>query len=140
MSCRYQFNVFHGGPEVEDVFLSKTEHVVAARWNKLFLRCHPCRGQQGLWRARHLGRLGITPDEAIATAMVKNDLTMFDAVGTSVAMGNAWDVVKDRATHITTDVDDGSIWNACVELGDHLGPRCVSFLLPLRLFAPRLRR
>lgn len=112
----YQFNVF-GGPEVEDVFLSKTEHVVATRWNKLFCDVIPVEGGKDFGVRATLERLGITPDEAIAFGDGENDLTMFDAVGTSVAMGNAWDVVKDRATHITTDVDDDGIWNACVELG-----------------------
>ena len=112
----YQFNVF-GGPEVEDVFLSKTEHVVVTRWNKLFCDVIPAEGGKDFGVRATLERLGITPDEAIAFGDGENDLTMFDAVGTSVAMGNAWDVVKDRATHITTDVDDDGIWNACVELG-----------------------
>ncbi len=32
-------------------------------------------------------------------------------------MGNAWDSVKERATHVTTGVDDDGIWNACRALG-----------------------
>ena len=42
---------------------------------------------------------------------------MFEVVGTSIAMGNAWDGVKERASFVTTDVDDDGIWNACKELG-----------------------
>ena len=47
----------------------------------------------------------------------ENDLAMFDMVGLSVAMGNAWGPVKERASYVTTDVDDDGIWNACVDLG-----------------------
>lgn len=112
----YQFNVF-GGPEIENVFLSKTRHVVATRWNKLFCDVIPAQGGKDYGVRATLERLGIAPNEAIAFGDGENDLTMFDTVGTSVAMGNAWDPVKERATHITTDVDDDGIWNACVELG-----------------------
>ena len=42
---------------------------------------------------------------------------MFEAVGTSVAMGNAWDSVKERATFVTNDVDDDGIYHACRRLG-----------------------
>ena len=55
----YQFNVF-GGPEVEDVFLSKTEHVVATRWNKLFCDVIPAEGGKDFGVRATLERLGIT--------------------------------------------------------------------------------
>ncbi|RHS40871.1 Cof-type HAD-IIB family hydrolase [Collinsella sp. AF08-23] len=111
----YQFNVF-GGPEVEDVFLSKTEHVVATRWNKLFCDVIPAEGGKDYGVRATLERYDIAPEEAVAFGDGENDLSMFDVVGTSVAMGNAWDIVKERASHITTDVDDDGIWNACAEL------------------------
>ena len=38
-------------------------------------------------------------------------------MGTSVAMGNAWDLVKERADYVTTDVDSDGIWNACKHFG-----------------------
>ena len=43
--------------------------------------------------------------EAIAFGDGENDLSMFGAVGTSVAMGNAQDTVKAAATYVTTAVD-----------------------------------
>lgn len=112
----YQFNAF-GGPEIEDLFLSKTTGVAATRWNKLFCDVIPAEGGKDYGVRATLERFGIAPEEAVAFGDGENDLTMFDAVGTSVAMGNAWDIVKERATHVTTDVDDDGIWNACVELG-----------------------
>lgn len=112
----YQFNVF-GGRDIEDVFLSKTEHVVATRWNDLFCDVVPAEGGKDRGVRAALERFGIEPEEAIAFGDGENDLGMFEVVGTSVAMGNAWDGVKERATFVTTDVDDDGVWNACRELG-----------------------
>lgn len=46
-----------------------------------------------------------------------NDISMFCPEWTSVAMGNAIQEIKDRATFVTTDIEDNGIWNACVKLG-----------------------
>ena len=47
----------------------------------------------------------------------ENDLSMFEMVGTSVAMGNASDMVKAHATLVTDDVDSDGLYNACQRLG-----------------------
>ena len=47
----------------------------------------------------------------------EDDLSMFSAVGTSVAMGNAQDTVKAAATYVTTAVDDDGIYNAAKHFG-----------------------
>ena len=104
-------------PDVEQVFLSKTEHVVATRWNDLFCDVVPAKGGKDYGVRAALERFGIAPEEAIAFGDGENDLGMFEVVGTSIAMGNAWDGVKERASFVTTDVDDDGIWNACKELG-----------------------
>ena len=77
----------------------------------------PREGGKAFGVAATLERYGLSPEEAVAFGDGENDLSMFDAVGTSVAMGNAWDVVKDRASLVTTDVDDDGIWKACERLG-----------------------
>lgn len=46
-----------------------------------------------------------------------NDLAMFRPEWTSVAMGNAIDALKQRATYVTDDVNHDGVWNACVKLG-----------------------
>lgn len=112
----YQFNVFVDAQE-EGVFLSKTKHVACTRWTHLFCDVVPDEGGKDYGVRATLDRFGIAPEEAVAFGDGENDLTMFDAVGTSVAMGNAWDIVKERATFVTTDVDDDGIWNACARLG-----------------------
>lgn len=46
-----------------------------------------------------------------------NDLTMFRPEWTSIAMGNARDVLKERADYITDDVDKDGIMKACKHFG-----------------------
>lgn len=46
-----------------------------------------------------------------------NDVTMFTPEWTSIAMGNAREVLKERATYITTDCDKDGIKNACLHFG-----------------------
>lgn len=45
-----------------------------------------------------------------------NDVSMFRPEWTSVAMGNAIPVLKQKADLVTTDIDDDGIWNACKAL------------------------
>jgi hydroxymethylpyrimidine pyrophosphatase-like HAD family hydrolase len=40
---------------------------------------------------------------------------MLNAVGTGIAMGNAEDVVKKAADHVTSGVDDEGIWKGLKE-------------------------
>ena len=47
----------------------------------------------------------------------KNDLSMFIDEWTSIAMGNAIDELKEKATYITSDADDDGIYNACKYFG-----------------------
>lgn len=52
--------------------------------------------------------LGIKPEKAMAIGDGENDIDMFTLVGLSVAMGNAWDVVKAKANHVVgTNDQDG---------------------------------
>ena len=46
-----------------------------------------------------------------------NDVDMFGAVGTSVAMGNGGAEAKAAATYVTDHIDADGFWNACVRLG-----------------------
>lgn len=43
----------------------------------------------------------------------KNDLSMFCDEWTSIAMGNAIDELKAKATYVTSDADKDGIYNAC---------------------------
>lgn len=77
----------------------------------------PEEGGKGTGIVATFERYGIAPEEAIAFGDGENDLTMFDECGCSVAMGNAWDLVRERADYVTDDMDNDGIWNACKHFG-----------------------
>ena len=112
----YQFCAFFE-PEDDHMLLDVTSSVKTTRWTNLFCDVVPATGGKAAGVAAALERYGIAPDEAVAFGDGENDISMFEAVGTSVAMGNAWDSVKARATCVTDDVDADGIWNACARLG-----------------------
>jgi Cof subfamily protein (haloacid dehalogenase superfamily) len=51
-------------------------------------------------------RLDISTDAVATIGDMQNDLAMFGVSGVSIAMGNATDDVKKRATHVTTSSED----------------------------------
>ena len=54
------------------------------------------------------GARGFAPEAIVAIGDNQNDISMFEAVGLSIAMGNAADTVKAAATRVTGDnVSDG---------------------------------
>jgi len=56
--------------------------------------------------------LQINQADTIAFGDGENDLTMFESVGMSVAMGNASDVVKKSAKYVTADVEEDGVYKA----------------------------
>ena len=96
-------------PTLREKF-SKDLYIVRA--DDHFLEClHPNVNKgNGL---KELGeKIGITPDEMIAFGDEKNDISMFDIVGTAVAMGNGSQEAKDHAEYITDSNDNDGIAKA----------------------------
>lgn len=112
----YQFCAFVA-PGEEQELLDVTHGVRTTRWTELFCDVVPLVGGKDLGVRACFERFGITADEAIAFGDGENDLAMFAAAGTAVAMGNAWDQVKASADYVTDDVDHDGIWNACKHFG-----------------------
>ena len=112
----YQFCAFVD-PADEHVVTDAVSHSLTTRWCDLFCDIIPANGGKDLGVAATLERLDIDASEAIAFGDGENDLSMFSAVGTSVAMGNAQDTVKAAATYVTTAVDDDGIYNAAKHFG-----------------------
>ena len=92
-------------------------YVVTARWCDDFCDVMPAGGGKPEGVRAMCERYGFTLEEAVAFGDGGNDISMLQAVGTGVAMGNASDNVKAAADYVTTDVDDDGIWNACAHLG-----------------------
>jgi hypothetical protein len=57
-------------------------------------------------------RLGISPGETMAFGDDTNDITMLEAAGIGVAMGNADEAVMQAADYITDDCDDNGVAHA----------------------------
>ncbi|MDY2788828.1 MAG: Cof-type HAD-IIB family hydrolase [Atopobium sp.] len=112
----YQFNIYQD-PSRDQEILDCTSSVTITRWTDLFADVFPKGGGKASAVSETLEHLGITPEEAIAFGDGGNDISMFDLVGTAVAMGNASDEVKAAANVVTDDVDHDGIYNACVQLG-----------------------
>ena len=61
--------------------------------------------------------LGISMADTVAVGDSNNDSEMLQCAGTSIAMGNAIEAIKDMADYVTTDVTEDGIWNALAWLG-----------------------
>lgn len=67
--------------------------------------------------ARFLAYSGIRREDTMAFGDGGNDVSMMNAVGCGVAMGNAVDGVKKAADYVTADIFDDGIYLACKHLG-----------------------
>jgi len=87
---------------------------IAAWWDKAIDIIPKC-GGKGNAIQQVLKHLNFSKDEAIAFGDGENDIEMFEAVGTSVAMENALDSVKEKASYITKSVDEDGVYDYCLK-------------------------
>ncbi|MBQ8965774.1 Cof-type HAD-IIB family hydrolase [Ruminococcus sp.] len=74
----------------------------------------PCSKASGIELV--LEHYGIPRENAFAVGDSLNDLPMFSAVGTGIAMGNGHDLIP-HAQYVTDDVDNNGIYNAMEHFG-----------------------
>lgn len=60
---------------------------------------------------------GYTLDNCVAFGDGRNDISMLEAAGIGIAMGNAHDDVKAIADYVTNAIDEDGLYNACVHFG-----------------------
>ena len=99
--------------QVEPVLRAKFGHeLYIVRADDHFLEClHPNVNKGSV--LKELGeKIGISTDEMIAFGDERNDISMFDVVGTAVAMGNGSKEAKDHADFVTASNDDDGIAKA----------------------------
>jgi Cof subfamily protein (haloacid dehalogenase superfamily) len=77
----------------------------------------PANGGKAAGIAKVLEHYGIDKAETMAFGDGHNDVDMFSAVGTAVAMGNACSEAKEAAHYITDNVDEDGIYNALKHFG-----------------------
>ncbi len=78
--------------------------------------CFSVEGSKGNALLEYAKSVGINKDEIIAIGDGMNDLSMIEAVGMGVAMGNAFDVVKESAKFITKTNDENGVAYAIKQL------------------------
>lgn len=103
-------------PEDSDA-LPFMPHCRSTRWHTGGLDIIPATGGKSLGIQKILEHYGISREETLAFGDGENDLDMFEAVGFSVAMGNAVPRLRESADFITADVDDDGIAKALKQLG-----------------------
>ena len=112
----YQLNAFLA-PGEEHLLLDGVSHCKVTRWSDLFVDVIPSEGGKDAGVRIAMDALGLSPEECVAFGDGGNDVDMFGAVGTSVAMGNGVAGARAAATYVTDHVDEAGLWNACVRLG-----------------------
>ncbi|MDB4866729.1 MAG: Phosphatase [Cohnella sp.] len=81
------------------------------RWHQFSMDVLPHAGSKAKGIQAMIGKLGFRKEEIYAFGDYLNDIEMLEFAGTSVAMGNAPDIVKNAAKFVTPDVDDDGIWH-----------------------------
>jgi Cof subfamily protein (haloacid dehalogenase superfamily) len=82
------------------------ESAVAVRSQNYYLDITPPGQNKGTFVTAMAQRLGISLDAVATIGDMQNDLPMFKVSGLSVAMGNATDSVKAKATDVTTSNEE----------------------------------
>ncbi len=97
--------------------LPELPHVRLTRWNQGGVDVIPVGGGKATGIENVLAHYGISKEETLAFGDGENDVDMFRAVGTAIAMGNACAPAKAAAHIVTESVDEDGILNALVRLG-----------------------
>lgn len=89
---------------------------IAAWWDRA-VDVIPAAGGKGVGVRRTLAHFHLDPSQALAFGDGENDLEMFQAVGRSVAMGNASDRMKAAADDVCAHVAEDGIYHYCLAHG-----------------------
>lgn len=99
----------------EEKKLNSLKKLPWCRFHKEYLFVEP--GDKSIGIKKMVDYLGGDYKDVVVFGDEKNDLNMFIDEWTSIAMGNAVDELKDKATYITNNAWDDGIYNACVHFG-----------------------
>ena len=87
---------------------------IAAWWDRA-VDIIPISGGKGAGIQKVLAYYGLTPEDAMAFGDGNNDIEMFQAVGHSVAMGNASPDLKSIASEVCRPCAEDGIYHYCKE-------------------------
>lgn len=98
--------------------LTKSEMMKNIPWcsstlDQIFIE--PTQKEAGIRKLMEM--LGAPIEDVVVFGDGNNDVSMFSNAWTNIAMGNAIEKLKQRATYITSDIEDDGIYNACKHFG-----------------------
>ncbi len=96
----------------EEVLMPRLQGCVSGRWHPAFTDITAKGTDKGSALHAMASHLGLDIKQTIAFGDGGNDLTMIQEAGIGVAMGNANEILKQHADHITTNVDEEGILQA----------------------------
>ena len=99
----------------EEPQLETLPMVPQARFSRCCLFIEPV--DKGAGIRRIMAHLNAPLEDVVTFGDGTNDLSMFCPEWTNIAMGNARDVLKEKADYITTDADKDGIYLACKHFG-----------------------
>ena len=89
----------------------------ADRWHEWAFDAYSPGGGKHRGMQEYCRRYRITPENTIAFGDAENDIGMLSAAGIGVAMGNAYDLVKQAVDYVTVDTADSGIVKALKHFG-----------------------
>lgn len=101
----------------EAQFLSVMPGCTATRWSEFAIDVIPKGDGKADGIRAALERYGLRAEETIAFGDGENDIPMLKLAGIGVAMGNAGQVVKDAADHVTASVREDGVSVALRQFG-----------------------
>ena len=117
--CReniYQLMLGCREPEYPAILEGVVGAKIAAWWDRA-VDIIPISGGKGAGIRKVLAYYGLTPEDAMAFGDGNNDIEMFQAVGHSVAMGNASPDLKSIASEVCRPCAEDGIYHYCKENG-----------------------
>lgn len=109
------FKVYVVCYEPEEEKLDTLKELPWARYHAEYLYVEPADKAYGI--KKMVDAQGGNYRDVVVFGDGKNDMSMFIPEWTSVAMGNAYGPLKERATFVTDEAAQDGIWNACERLG-----------------------
>lgn len=101
----------------EEIYKQRYTNMYLQRWHKFALDIMPAGINKGTGIAKFLEVTGVKKENTFAFGDDSNDMEMFSQVGTSIAMGNAIDELKDVSDMVTTSNSEDGILNGLKQLG-----------------------
>lgn len=101
-------------PSQDEEFLKHIPGCQSARWTDAFADIIPIEGGKDYGIDRMIEYFHISLENTMAFGDGGNDIAMLKHVPYGIAMGNAYDFVKEHAFYVTTDIEDDGIYNALI--------------------------